>query len=82
MPHRTTHGGNMREEMIGSVAGAVAKTAPPVTVAGAIAAGASLDVVVLLLTAVYLLGQICYLAWRWHGEWRNKRRRSAGRPRR
>lgn len=82
MPHRIAHGAHMRDEMIGTVAGAVAKTAPPVTVAGAIAAGASLDTVVLLLTAVYLLAQISYLGWRWHGEWRRKRRRASARDRR
>lgn len=74
MPNRTTHGGNMRDEMIGSVAGAVAKTTPPATVAAAVAAGASLDRIVVILTIVYLVGQITYLAWRWIGEWRQRKR--------
>lgn len=70
MPYRTTNGGNMRDEMIGSVAGAVAKAAPPATVATAVAAGASLDRIVVILTIIYLVGQITHLAWRWVGEWR------------
>lgn len=72
MPHRTTHGATMRDEIIGTVGGAALKATPPVTVAGAVAAGASLDDVVLVLTIIYLVGQITYLAWRWIREWRQK----------
>ncbi|HGM7097144.1 hypothetical protein JY407_05020 [Stenotrophomonas maltophilia] len=62
----------MKDEIIGTAAGAVAKAAPPVTVASAVAAGADLDRVVVVLTIIYLVGQISYLAWRWVREWRQR----------
>lgn len=72
MRNRTTNGGNMRDEMIGSVATAAAKAAPPATVTAAIAAGKSLDNIVVILTIIYLAAQIIYLGWRWFREWRQK----------
>jgi len=72
MPNRTSHGATMKDEIIGTAAGAVAKAAPPVTVASAVAAGADLDRVVVVLTIIYLVGQISYLAWRWVREWRQR----------
>ena len=72
MPNRTYHGATMKDEIISTAAGAVAKAAPPVTVAGAVAAGADLDRVVVVLTIVYLVGQIAYLGWRWVREWRQR----------
>lgn len=81
MPHRITRDEAMRDEMIASVLGASAKVAPPVTVVGAIAAGITIDAVVLLLTIVYLLVQIGYLGWRWHGEWRKRKSIQARRRR-
>ncbi len=74
MPIRTSHGATMKDEIIGTAAGAVAKAAPPVTVASAVAAGADLDRVVVVLTIIYLVGQISYLAWRWVREWRQRAR--------
>lgn len=74
MPNRTTYGVTMKDEIIGTAAGAVAKAAPPVTVAGAVAAGANLDRVVVVLTIIYLVGQISYLGWRWVREWRQRAR--------
>lgn len=74
MPNRTSHGATMKDEIIGTAAGAVAKAAPPVTVASAVAAGADLDRVVVVLTIIYLVGQISYLAWRWVREWRQRAR--------
>lgn len=74
MPCRTINGINMRDEVISAVAGATVKAAPPVTVAAAIASGANLDVIVLLLTIVYLCVQIVYLGWRWLHDWRERRR--------
>lgn len=74
MRNRTTNGGNMRDEMIGSVAAAAAKAAPPATVTAAIAAGKSLDNIVVILTIIYLAAQITYLGWRWFREWRQKGR--------
>ena len=41
-------------------------------IAGAVAAGADLDRVVVVLTIVYLVGQIAYLGWRWVREWRQR----------
>lgn len=62
----------MRDEILGTGVGALLKSAPPVGVASAVAAGVSLDDVVLVLTIVYLVGQIGYLLWRWIREWRQK----------
>jgi len=36
-----------------------------VTVATAVASGFTLDKAVLVLTAIYLVGQIGYLVWKW-----------------
>ena len=72
MPNRTLHGATMRDEIISTAVSAAAKAAPPVTVAGAVAAGASLDRLVVVLTVIYLVGQISYLAWRWVREWRQR----------
>lgn len=74
MPIRTSHGITMKDEIISTSAGAVAKAAPPVTVASAVAAGANLDRVVVVLTIIYLVGQISYLGWRWVREWRQRAR--------
>jgi len=62
----------MKDEIIGTAAGAAAKAVPPVTVAGAVAAGADLDRVVVVLTIIYLVAQISYLGWRWIREWRQR----------
>lgn len=72
MPNRTSNGATMKDEIIGTAASAVAKAAPPVTVASAVAAGANLDRVVVVLTIIYLVGQISYLGWRWIREWRQR----------
>lgn len=77
MTHRSIQGIHMRDEIIGSVGSAVAKAAPPVAVAGSVVAGASLDRIVLVLTAIYLVGQISYLGWKWVREWRQARRNEA-----
>lgn len=74
MPIRTSHRITMKDEIISTAAGAVAKAAPPVTVASAVAAGANLDRVVVVLTIIYLVGQISYLGWRWVREWRQRAR--------
>jgi len=60
----------MRDEIISTAAGAAVKAAPPTAVAGAVAAGADLDRLVVILTVVYLAAQLGYLAWRWIREWR------------
>lgn len=73
MPNRTSHGAIMKDEIIGAAAGAVAKAAPPVTVAGAAALVANLDRVVVVLTIIYLVGQISCLGWRWVHQWRQRR---------
>lgn len=73
MPNRTIHGATMRDEIISSAAGAAAKVTPPIAVAGAVAGGANLDRLVVILTVVYLVGQITYLAWRWVREWRQSK---------
>lgn len=70
MPDRTIHGATMRDEIISTAASAAAKVTPPVAVAGAVAGGVNLDRLVVILTVVYLVGQITYLAWRWVREWR------------
>lgn len=70
MPNRTIHGATMRDEIISTAVSAGAKVAPPIAVAGAVAGGANLDRLVVILTVVYLVGQIAYLAWRWVREWR------------
>ncbi|WP_422505942.1 hypothetical protein [Stenotrophomonas sp. GZD-301] len=64
----------MRDEIITTAVSAAAKAVPPVTVASAVAAGASLDRVVVVLTIIYLVGQISYLCWRWVREWRQRAR--------
>ncbi len=74
MPNRTFHGATMRDEIITTAVSAAAKAVPPVTVASAVAAGASLDRVVVVLTIIYLVGQISYLCWRWVREWRQRAR--------
>ncbi len=70
MPNRTLHGATMRDEIISTAVGAAAKVTPPVAVAGAVAGGANLDRLVVILTVVYLVVQITHLAWRWVREWR------------
>lgn len=70
MPNRTIHGATMRDEIISTAASAAAKVTPPVAVAGAVAGGVNLDRLVVILTVVYLVGQITYLVWRWVREWR------------
>ncbi len=72
MPFRTNHGILMREEAIATVATAAAKVTPPLTVAGAVVSGATLDNAILWLTAIYLVAQIGYLVWRWVRDWRQK----------
>ncbi|MFK3846625.1 hypothetical protein [Stenotrophomonas sp. NPDC078853] len=62
----------MKDEIISAAGSAAAKAAPPVTVAGAVAAGANLDAVVVVLTIIYLVGQISYLGWRWIRELRQR----------
>lgn len=64
----------MRDEIIATVGGATAKTAPPLAVAGAITAGLSVDRAVVWLTAMYVAAQLGYLLWRWVREWRRGRR--------
>jgi hypothetical protein len=64
----------MKEEIFSAVGSAAAKSAPPVTVAGALAAGITLDRLVVVLTIIYLAAQIAYLCWRWLREWRRKGR--------
>lgn len=73
MPNRTIHGANMRDEIISTAVGAAAKVTPPIAVAGAVAGGVNLDRLVVILTVVYLVGQITYLAWRWVREWRQSK---------
>ncbi|HYQ54226.1 MAG TPA: hypothetical protein VES70_27770 [Pseudomonas sp.] len=63
----------MRDEIISTAAGAAAKVTPPVAVAGALAGGVNLDRLVVILTVVYLVGQITHLAWRWVREWRQSK---------
>ncbi|WWW34066.1 hypothetical protein V8017_13080 [Stenotrophomonas rhizophila] len=63
----------MRDEIISTTAGAAAKVTPPIAVAGAVAGGVNLDRLVVILTVVYLVGQITYLAWRWVREWRQSK---------
>lgn len=58
-----------------AVAAAAAKAAPPVAVSGAMIAGVPMSDVVLCLTAIYLLFQIGYLAWKWSKEWRESDKR-------
>lgn len=74
MPNRINHGTDMRGEIIGAVGTAALKVTPPVTVATAIASGFTLDKAVLVLTTIYLVGQIGYLVWKWIREWRQARR--------
>ncbi|WMJ70231.1 hypothetical protein [Stenotrophomonas sp. 24(2023)] len=62
----------MKQEIFSTVGAAAAKAAPPVTVAGAVAAGINLDRLVVVLTIIYLAAQISYLGWRWVREWRQK----------
>lgn len=64
----------MRDEIIATVGGATAKTAPPIAVAGAITAGLSVDRAVVWLTAMYVAAQLGYLLWRWFREWRRGKR--------
>lgn len=52
-----------------AVAAAAAKAAPPVAVSGAMIAGVPMSEIVLWLTALYLVVQICYLSWKWFKEW-------------
>ncbi|MDY0954625.1 hypothetical protein AB8E26_14845 [Stenotrophomonas rhizophila] len=63
----------MRDEIISTAVGAAAKVTPPIAVAGAVAGGVNLDRLVVILTVVYLVGQITYLAWRWVREWRQSK---------
>lgn len=74
MPNRINHGTDMRGEAMGAVGTAALKVTPPVTVATAVASGFTLDKAVLVLTAIYLVGKIGYLAWKWIREWRQAHR--------
>ncbi|HGM5045890.1 hypothetical protein E4417_12300 [Stenotrophomonas maltophilia] len=64
----------MKEEIVSTAGAAAIKSAPPVTVAGALAAGITLDRLVVVLTIIYLAAQIAYLGWRWLREWRRRER--------
>ena len=59
MPNRINHGTDMLGEIIDAVG---------------LASGFTLDKAVLVLTAIYLVGQIGYLVWKWIREWRQAHR--------
>lgn len=65
MPNRINHGTDMRGEIIDAVGTAALKVTSPVTVATAVASGFTLDKAVLVLMAIYLVGQIGYPVWKW-----------------
>lgn len=62
----------MKHELTEAFTAAAFKTAPPVTVTAAVVSGVTLNTVVVLLTAVYLVAQIGYLVWKWRREARRK----------
>lgn len=62
----------MKHELAETATAATLKAAPPVTVAAAVVSGVTLNTVVVLLTAVYLVVQIGYLVWKWRREAKRK----------
>lgn len=62
----------MKHELAEAATAATLKAAPPVTVAAAVVSGVTLNTVVVLLTAVYLVVQIGYLVWKWRREAKRK----------
>lgn len=56
---------------------ASAKAAPPVGITALAASGMTMNDIVYVLTAVYLVLQIGHLVWKWVGEIRAKRKKAA-----
>lgn len=63
---------HVKHELAEAATAATLKAAPPVTVAAAVVSGVTLNTVVVLLTAVYLVVQIGYLVWKWRREAKRK----------
>lgn len=67
------HQGNaLKHELTEAFTAAALKATPPVTVTAAVVSGATLNTVVVLLTAIYLVAQIGYLVWKWRREAKRK----------
>ena len=60
-------------ELGGDAAAALGKSTPAVAVSAAAIAGVPLEQWAIILTIVYLVLQIAYLAWKWVREWQGKR---------
>lgn len=64
----------MKSDLPAELNTAAAKLSVPATVIGAQAAGWGPQEWVYVATIAYLVMQAAYLAWRWHREWKAKRR--------
>lgn len=65
--HRVKH------ELAEAASAAALKSAPPVAVVAASAAGWGVQEWMYALTCAYLLAQLGYLLWKWYREWRKGR---------
>lgn len=64
----------MKNELAGEIGAASAKAAPPLAVAGASVSGWGVQEWMYAATFVYVVAQLAYLLWKWHREWRGRRK--------
>lgn len=64
----------MNHELSEAASAAAIKTSPAIAVIGASAAGWGIQEWMYAATFVYVVAQLGYLLWKWHREWKAKRK--------